>query len=228
MATDAVNAAANSAAQTTTAKSTTVASKGLGENFNNFLRLLTTQMQNQDPLKPLDNNEMTAQLVAFAQVEQSIGTNDRLDRLVALQNTSAGSSNLNYLGRRIEASGEAIALQNGAASVVYELPESATAVRIDVFDKDGNKVRELSGGSAAQGVHRYVWDGTNESGTQLADGAYRINVAVTSPKDKTVVAKPRSTGLVTGLDYKDGEPVLKIGDGTVAVNTVLAVRATAL
>lgn len=73
----------------------------LAEDFDQFLNLLTTQLQNQDPLNPMDSNEFTNQIVQFSQVEQAINTNQKLDSLVSLQLASISGAALNYVGMDI-------------------------------------------------------------------------------------------------------------------------------
>lgn len=215
---------AATATGTNAASNTNIAINGLGENFDNFLLLLTTQMQNQDPLKPLDNNEMTQQLVAFAQVEQTIGTNSRLDQLLSMQTSNTIGSQLSYLGQRVEAAGDIVVLQNGKGEVVYELPASARSVRIDILDEAGEKIGEAAG-PADEGIHRLAWDGTGWGGQQLPDGIYTVNIAVEEfNEDDLVVAETRTSGVVTGVDSEDGAAVLNLGEITIPLNSVLSVR----
>src|SRR6266852_7931029 len=88
----------------------------LAGNFQTFLTLLTTQLQNQDPLSPLDTNQFTQQLVSFSEVEQQINTNTNLQSLIAMQNTSQALSALPLVGQTINYSGATAPLANGKAS----------------------------------------------------------------------------------------------------------------
>src|ERR1043165_3489997 len=84
---------------TPTTAGTPDAMKQLSSNFSTFLTLLTTQLQNQDPLSPMDSNQFTQQLVMFSQVEQQINTNDNLQSLIALNLSQTANSAVNYIGR---------------------------------------------------------------------------------------------------------------------------------
>src|SRR5258708_30563484 len=97
----------------------------LNSNFNTFLTLLTTQLQNQDPLSPLDTNQFTQQLVSFSEVEQQINTNTNLQSLIAMQNTSQALSALPLVGQTINYSGATSPPANGKASLTYTLPSPA-------------------------------------------------------------------------------------------------------
>src|SRR6202162_6681273 len=92
-----------------------VGSQQLAGNFNTFLTLLTTQLQNQDPLSPLDTNQFTQQLVQFASVEQQINMNTSLSTLISLQQTAQATSALGFLGATVVVSGNFAQLVNGQA-----------------------------------------------------------------------------------------------------------------
>src|ERR1700739_4335279 len=98
-------AATNTPTPTTSATPTTAASAGtlggqqLAGNFNTFLQLLTTQLQNQNPLDPLDTNQFTQQLVEFASVEQQVNMNTNLQTLISLQQTNEATAAMQFLGK---------------------------------------------------------------------------------------------------------------------------------
>jgi flagellar basal-body rod modification protein FlgD len=96
------------------------ASQQLAGNFNTFLQLLTTQLQNQNPLDPLDTNQFTQQLVEFASVEQQINTNTNLQSLINLQQTSEATSALSLVGSTVTVGGNSATLSN-ATSEPYDL-----------------------------------------------------------------------------------------------------------
>src|ERR1700731_3262203 len=106
-----------------------VGSQQLAGNFNTFLKLLTTQLQNQDPLSPLDTNQFTQQLVEFAGVQQQLNTNDSLTTLVSLQQTAQSTQALGFVGKTAVVSGSTAAVVNGAAT--WEL-SVLTAANVNV------------------------------------------------------------------------------------------------
>src|SRR5882762_2699796 len=108
-----------SAPGTTSADKTTTASTattGIADNFQTFLTLLTTQLQNQNPLDPLDTNQFTQQLVQFAGVEQQLKSNDQLASLVKLQTTAQSTQALGFVGATAVVDGSTATLQNGQAT----------------------------------------------------------------------------------------------------------------
>src|SRR5580658_123707 len=118
MTTSGVNPAAAGAAASGSSDSAT---QQLTGNMDTFLQLLTTQLQNQDPMNPMDSDQFTQQLVEYSQVEQQINTNSNLQSLISLQQGGAGSSAVGYLGKTVTVSGGTAPLTNGAASWNYTL-----------------------------------------------------------------------------------------------------------
>ena len=209
-------------------KKTDVALTGLGDNFNNFLRLLTTQMQNQDPLKPMDTNDMTKQLVDFANVEQNIGTNSRLDKLLKLQSSGTASTNLAYLGRTISYEGEQFDYAQGmtTAPLGYELETQAKSVRVDILDSEGRIVRSMEGETAAGTKHTVNWDFKDDKGIAVQPGSYRLNVAPRGEKEDDIIKATSFTfGTVSGVGYaKDGETTLNVGSNQIPLSDIVTVH----
>src|SRR6266704_3895057 len=118
-------AATNSSTSKTTTAST--ATTGIADNFQTFLTLLTTQLQNQNPLDPLDTNQFTAQLVQFASVEQQLKSNDQLSTLVSLQKTAQATQALNFVGETVAVDGDTAPLKSGSATWRLSAAKPATA-----------------------------------------------------------------------------------------------------
>ena len=198
--------------------------KGLGSNFETFLRLLTTQMQNQDPLKPMDTNDMTRQLVEFANVEQNIGTNSRLDKLLKLQGSATATTNLSYLGRIICYEGDQFDYSTGMqiAPLSYELESEAKSVRVNILNAQGEIVRSFDGEKTAGVKHEVNWDFKDNNGATVPPGSYRLSIVPKGEKDDDVIkASTQTFGLVTGIGYtKDGETTLSVGRDQVPLSDI--------
>ncbi len=194
----------------------------LAETFDNFLVLLTTQLRYQDPLSPMDATQFTEQLVQFSGVEQAIATNDKLDDLIALQGGNQLSSAVSYIGKGVKADSPMIALQDGQATVIYGLAGNAASTKITLVDEAGRPVRELTGETTA-GLHQLIWDGTNDQGLPQPDGTYGLVVKAVDANDKSVAVATGTAGRVTGVETKDGDVFLKLGDLLVPLTRVFAV-----
>ncbi|HYG88848.1 MAG TPA: flagellar hook capping FlgD N-terminal domain-containing protein [Azospirillum sp.] len=211
----------------TSESDTSVAIKGLGDNFSTFLKLLTTQMQNQDPTKPMDTNEMTQQLVQFANIEQNIGTNTRLDKLLKMQQAAAASSNLGYLGKTVSFEGDTFTLANDTTDtpLSYELETAAKTVEVKILGADGKTVIRTLKGDPAAGKHQVVWDYKDDDGQIVQPGTYKLSVAATAEDEETViVAKTSVFGRVDGVGSQDGETTLTVNGRDIPLSRIASVH----
>jgi len=200
------------------------ATKSLSETFDNFLTLLTKQLQHQDPLSPMDTNEFTSQLVQYTEVEQSIGTNQKLDDLLALQNSNQAMAAMSFLGTTIEAETSSISLNTGSATFEYEMDTATTGTTISIVDSTGKLVRVITDGQKGAGTHEYTWDGTDNNGVELEDGVYTVQITGKDHDGNSVEFTTRAVGKVGGVEVRNGQVLLSIGALQVPLEDVHAVR----
>lgn len=198
-------------ATTPTARTRLSEETGLASNFETFLRLLTTQLQNQDPLSPMDTERFTSQLVQFSTVEQALKTNRQLEQLVSLTRTSAASVALTMVGRQVRVDGSRMLVDGQGGSTVYELPEQAANVTVRIFDADGRLIHSAAGETAA-GPNRFVWDGKLLDGRPAATGLYRIDVTALDGQGRPIAASLERTTTIEGLETRESGLVL-LADG---------------
>ena len=199
------------------------AQKKMEEDLNQFLNLLVTQLQNQDPLEPLDANEFTAQLVQFASVEQQIYQNSNLEKILGMQQSSQTASMVSYLGTTIEAKGQMLPLENSQAKFTYEIGLEVQETTITIQDDTGRTVFTTTGEHDA-GKHGGIWDGKDSSGTQVPDGIYSLTVTAKG-RDGTLKDVQHTTfGTVTGASAADGNVRLSMGNANVLMDDVIKVE----
>jgi flagellar basal-body rod modification protein FlgD len=159
------------------------ASSKTAEMQDRFLKLLVTQIRNQDPLNPLDNAQFTSQLAQLSTVDGINKINETLQTLN--QSYLAGQSMLasGMIGHSVLAAGDSIALSGGLAGGGIELGGPADAVMVNILDGAGQTVRSLDLGAQSGGLVEFVWDGMDSGGQQLADGVYRMSVMATQAGD---------------------------------------------
>ena len=195
----------------------------IAENFDDFLNLLTTQLQNQNPLEPLDTNEFTAQLVQFTSVEQSIATNKNLEQLVALSVTNAFTSTVGYIGKTVTAAGDTAQFSDGSATWNYSLSAPAPETTITIFNSAGIPVHsEVRAGNS--GDNTFVWNGQLADGTQAPDGAYTIGVEAKDASGNTVGVSTEIDGVVTAVDLTGSEPILTVNGQEIELSKVRAIK----
>ncbi len=165
---------ANSAAAATPAGTT--AKSQIAGNYTDFLRLLMTQLRNQDPTAPLDTNQFTQQLVQFSSVEQQLNANTSLNKLITLQEGGQVLQSSALIGKTVQVTSDQVGLAGGHGAIQFRAGAPGVA-DIAVYGPAGNKLRDAQV-TTAQGASEWAWDGRDNTGRQLPDGGY--TVAVTS------------------------------------------------
>lgn len=185
----------------------------LSDNYDTFLILLTAQLQNQDPLSPMDSTEFTQQLVQYSQVEQQIRTNEQLESLVDQYRAASTGAALSYLGKDAIIEADNTYLANGEANWAYELPTAADALTIRVVDANGRAVYTTTTAARGQGEHLFTWDGTTADGGTAADGVYTLDVeAANNGEDLQETIRVRET--ILGVDFSGNTPVVITPSGS--------------
>jgi flagellar basal-body rod modification protein FlgD len=212
MAVDATTSApvvsAPAAASTTTTTTDTTSTPGIADNFQTFLTLLTTQLQNQNPLDPLDTNQFTQQLVQFAGVEQQLKSNDQLKSLVDMQKSSASTEALIYVGQNVAVDGSTAQFDTKATWNLTAAKDST--VTFNITNSAGVTVYNGKASTEAGGVS-FVWDGRGNDGTQYPPGAYKMTATGVDQNGQTVAISTEVQGIVDSVDLTTSPPLLSIG-----------------
>jgi flagellar basal-body rod modification protein FlgD len=200
--------------------------KTIAGNFDTFLQLLTTQLQNQNPLDPMDTNQFTQQLVQFTGVEQSLRTNDLLTALISLQSSSATAGAASYLGATITADGSTSTLADGEAGWAFNATKAAAKATFSVVDVSGATVYSETRAAAA-GPGTFAWDGRTSEGSYLTSGTYTLKIDATDAAGQTVAVSTEIAGTVDAVDLTSDPPTLRIGSTTVPLDKVKTLRRAA-
>lgn len=199
------------------------AQKGLAQDFDTFLTLLTTQLKNQDPLEPTDSNEFTRQLVAFAGVEQQINANKQLENLAALTAFQQNSAAVGYLGNIATVQGNTNNFDgHSPVSFEYELPGTANSTNLEIRDANGDLVHQENG-KTTFGIHKMDWDGTDISGNPLPAGTYSLTVRALDNDGKVMDSSTFLRAEVTEVETSGLMPILTVGGKTYSLDQILAV-----
>jgi flagellar basal-body rod modification protein FlgD len=206
----------------TTATDSASAQQSLADNFSTFLTLLTSQLQNQDPLSPMDSTQFTQQLVQFSQVEQQIKTNQNLEGLAQQYQAASAGAALSYLGRSAVLEGDTAALSNGQASWSYTLPNTAGTVRLEVRDS-ANRTLYSANGDLGAGTHVFSWDGTDSNGNTVPAGDYKLVVTATDANGNAITPTLMTTEVIRGVDFTQTTPQVITDSGSHGIDTIRAI-----
>lgn len=194
---------------------------GLADDFSQFLQLLTTQLQNQDPLSPMDSTEFTNQLVQFSQVEQQINSNQKLDSLLALQLSSISSVALGYVGLDISYVSSDMNYDGSTpVNVNYALASEAVTCKINVYDEDGELVYSADAPKDT-GTNSFTWTGIKTNGQPVEAGTYTVSIDAVDKEGAPIDNSTVVSGRVRGIETQNGVVYVLVGERAVAISSIV-------
>jgi flagellar basal-body rod modification protein FlgD len=196
------------ASSTSTTAAAGANSTEIASNFTTFLQLLTTQLQNQDPLSPMDTNQFTQQLVQFASVEQQMKSNDSLSTLVSLQQTAQTTSALALVGATVVVNGATSSLANGQANWTLNATQPATAT-VTIADSTG-RAAYTGTFTVNSGDQTFTWNGQGNDGTIWPPGNYTLTATGVSASGQNTAISTRVQAPVDSVDLTQNPPVLAV------------------
>jgi flagellar basal-body rod modification protein FlgD len=217
------NTGALSAADAAKASAAAQAAQGLGKDA--FLKLLITQLQNQDPLNPADSTEFTAQLAQFSSLEQLSNINENIKTLELYQASINNAQAVSFIGKEIVAKGDKLEVTSGQPRACeFELGASAKKVVVSIYDAAGNFIRDLTAASMGSGKQSLTWDGRDLNGNTVPSGIYTFGVQAEGADGEKVSTTTFLTGTVSGVTFRDGITYLTVGGSEVSVGDVTRIR----
>ena len=210
--------------QVTTGSTELAASQAPVMGKDDFLHLLVTQLQNQDPLNPTDHTEFTAQLAQFSSLEQLHNVNDNLEQLQNFQASTNNTQAVSMLGKEITAKGNYLQLTDGKATGCdFSLARDAAMVSVNIYDSTGGFVSAFEKENLAAGQHTLVWDGNDKDKNPAKDGPYTFAIQATDANDQKIKVETFFTGIVDTLTFEDNTPFLISGGQKIALGDVIQV-----
>ncbi len=214
--------ASSSSSASAASSASALASSQIAGNFQSFLTLLTTQLQNQNPLDPLDTNQFTQQLVEFAGVQQQLNTNDSLATLVSLQQTAQSTQALGFVGQTVVVNGNTAALTNSSATWQLSVPSNST-VNISIASSTGQTVFTGKYAVSAGNNQPFTWNGEGTDGTQYPAGQYTLTATAADSTGAVVAVTTQVEGVVSSVDIAKSPPLLTVNGQTYTVNQIASV-----
>jgi flagellar basal-body rod modification protein FlgD len=209
-------------AGSSSSSSSALGNADIAGNFQTFLSLLTTQLQNQNPLSPLDTNQFTQQLVEFAGVEQQLKTNDSLASLVTAQQATQATEALQYVGKTAVVKGNTTYMNNSSAVWELNVPSAAT-LNITIAGANGQTVYSGTYTANAGNNQPFTWNGQGSDGTQWPDGAYTMTATGKDANGNNVAIQTLVGGPVDSVDMTQSPPLLSIMGQTYTISQITAI-----
>ena len=183
---------------------------------DDFMKLFITQLQYQDPMKPMDSYEMASQLAQFSNMEATTKMSDNMEKLLNYQTSQNNPQLMTLLGNKAQVLGNGMGVVEGQASttefVMKDVPDGT--MHVTVYDATNRPVWAEDIASHGAGAYEIKWDGKDSSGKQVADGLYHYQVEASSPTGEALAVEYRSTGKVTDIKYENGAATLTL-DGQI-------------
>lgn len=202
--------------------SSTPASSIVGK--EDFLKLLVTQLQNQDPLSPAESTEFTAQLAQFSSLEQLTNVNENLEYLHLYQASINNAQAVGFIGKTVTTQGNNIGVSDGVSeNIAFELPGDAAGVTISIYDASGQLAATIEAGALDEGKQSVTWNAEDQEGNTVSDGKYTFEVGAVDSEGNVVEVSTFSRAVVTGVTFEDGVTYLMAGGRKIPMGDVVEV-----
>jgi flagellar basal-body rod modification protein FlgD len=186
-----------------------------------FLRLLTTQLQNQDPLNPISNEAFIAQLAQFSSLEQLQGVNSQLESLNLINSSMNNASMVNLLGQEVVAVSDTFHYDGeGEQQILFDAASSFESATVTIRDEEGNVVDTVTLSHTEEGEQSFTWDGQGNSG-QLAEGNYSFTVTATDINGNNVSVTGLIQGIVDEMSFANGLAEPSINGVAVSIGNII-------
>ena len=177
-----------------------------------FIKLFVTQLQYQDPMRPIENHEMALQLAAFNQVDQLSKLNESFENLLKFVRAMELNNVGNLVGKMVKVEGRVGRVEGGRfLGASFELSEPANKATVIIRDSSGKIVKNLVLHNLTEGEHKVEWDGRDNDGNEVPDGNYQISLLVGDESSAKPVT-PMVVGRVTSVTFENGKAKLKVNE----------------
>ena len=190
-----------------------------------FLRLLMNQLSNQDPLKPIDQNKMAADLAQFSQLEQMANMNKNIEKFVSDDIVKKKFFAASFLGKKVITKGSSLKHHgDGQTSLVnFKIPSDMKKGLVRIYDKRKQMIAQIELGARSMGVHTIPWDGKRLDGMDAGKGVYDFQVKAWDQLNNEIEVQTQAEGLVSGVGFdRNGEAVMTVDGQSVYLRDIEA------
>lgn len=193
---------------------------------DDFIKLMSAQLKHQDPISPLKNEEMAAQLAQFASLEQMTNMNQNIEKLAAAQKPSDNVLAASLIGKRVGTDSSRFLMNQGSQpELKFDLPQDTSQVSVSVVDAKGEVIREIELGAMAKGQQAIRWDGKNSKGQAQNAGEFSFKVTANDTNGASVSVQTATSGLVSGVSFEGGKAMLLVDGKKVPLEAIGRIEA---
>ncbi len=193
---------------------------------DDFIKLMSAQLKHQDPMSPMKNEQMAAQLAQFSSLEQMVNVNTNLEKMAAAQRPSENVLAASLIGKRILTDSSKFVLQKGAQpEMKFALPEDAENLAVSVVDEKGEIIREIELGAMVKGSQALRWDGKNKNNQDALPGEYSFRVTASAPGGKPIIVDNTTSGVVSGVSFENNKAMLLVDGKKIPMEAVGRIEA---
>ncbi|MBM4349422.1 MAG: hypothetical protein FJ106_05985 [Deltaproteobacteria bacterium] len=209
-----------------TANSDSVANSGKRKtslNQEDFLNLFVTQLRNQNPLEPMDNFQMAAQMAQFSSLDSLNRIKSSLELMGAYQASMNSLQATGLIGKRVETESQSLSINGGKVSEGYYQLSKPGKVKVEIYDHKGQLIRTLEEGMKDVSRQKLVWDGNSQAGVKQPDGRYSFQVTAVDEKGQPIPVGLSRIDTVTGIHFENGVIYLNLGSEKITLQDVKAI-----
>ncbi len=180
-----------------------------------FLKLLSHQLTHQDPMKPMDQKQLSADLAQFSQLEQMTNMNSKLDKMGKNDPQELKFFGASFLGKEVLTKGASVSYDGKGfkKDIPFFLDKEAKNVMVNIYDKNRQLIGRVEAENLGRGQHTLAWDGRQLDNTRAAKGDYTLEVWAYDNGMNKFKGETKSTGVVRGVDFENGETVFTLENG---------------
>ena len=190
-----------------------------------FLNLFVTQMRYQNPLDPIDNNQMATQMAQFSSLEALNNMNTILGNIAGYQASMNSFQGVGLIGKKVEAIGNGLSVDQGKVSEGYYQLSKPGKVTLQIYNAQGGLVRTIEDGQNDASRQKVVWDGKDQQGVTLPDGTYVFQVSALDEKGQAISVSSYMIDTVTGVSFENGVVYLNCGPKRITLSDILSIQA---
>ncbi len=188
-----------------------------------FMNLLVVQLQNQNPLEPMDSSQMAAQMAQLGSLEALNNMSASLQKLLNYQASINSLNAAQLIGKTVETKGNNVVIDKGAISDGSYQLSTAGKVTVQIYDANHQLVRVIDEGVKDPTRQKFVWDGKDQNGAKLPDGTYTFEVSAVDEMGQPITVNTSMVGTISGVSFENGVTYLKIGSGRVTLSDITAI-----